>query len=403
LKGKADIVVVGAGPCGSFSALTAAKLGADVVVCEEHGEIGSPEHCAGHVSVNGLSQLGMRLPRKIVENEIRGAVFHSPLGSKFLVEHAFPVTYVVNRKLLDRHLADLAVEAGARYLTRSKVESLILHSGFVRGIVLRRMGERETLTSKVVIDAEGCSSVLLKRARMQTLDRSMVVNAVQAKVNHVDDVDRDLVEVYLGRRYAPGFFAWIIPRRDGSAKVGLATNRGDPREYLWRFMREHPVASEKFGGSKVIDLSLHPISLGGAIPKTYANGLLIVGDAASHVKPTTGGGIILGMLCSKIAGEVAYEALQENDVSEDFLSRYQSLWREAIGFDMMVMHRVRKLLDRLTDREIDAVIKLCARFKVNEVLEDRGDLDFQGRSLISMIRHPKMLIPMVFAFFSSLT
>jgi len=85
------------------------------------------------------------------------------------------------------------------------------------------------LASSLVIDAEGCSSVLLKKVGLQTLDRSMVVHALQAEVDRVKEVDVDTVEVYLGRRYAPGLFGWIIPKRDGSAKVGSGHDEGRPQ------------------------------------------------------------------------------------------------------------------------------------------------------------------------------
>jgi len=388
---KFDVVVVGGGVCGSFSALTAARLGAEVVVCEEHEEIGVPQHCAGHVSINGLKRVGLSLPRKIVENEFSRAVFYSPCGREFAIECASSVTCVLNRELLDKHLADLAERAGVQYLLESRAESLLVDSNFVRGVVVRRKGIRETLASNLVIDAEGCSSTLLKKIGLQTLDRSMVVHAIQAEVDRVKEMNVDTVEVYLGRRYAPGFFAWIIPKRDGSAKVGLATTIGDPREYLNRFMRDHPVASKKLGSSRVTALSLHPIPLGGAIPKTYWNGLLVVGDVASQVKPTTGG------------GKVAYDALKSNDFSAGFLSRYQSRWRELIGFDLAAMRQVRKMLNRLPDDKIDKIIGLCSNFGVNRILEEAGDLDFQGKSLVRVIQHPTALIIALYSFFSSLT
>jgi len=400
---KFDVVVVGGGVCGSFSALTAARLGAKVAVCEEHGEIGVPQHCPGYVSIHGLKRAGLSLPKKIVENEFRKAVFHSPSGKEFVVECSSPVTCVLNRKLLDKHLADTAKRTGVQYLLETRAESFLVDFNFVKGVAVRRRGIKETLASSLVIDAEGCSSTLLKKAGLQTLDRSMVVHAIQAEVDKVKDVDMDTVEGYLGRRYAPGFFAWIIPKRDGSAKVGLATKMGDPREYLNRFMRDHPVASKKLGGGRLTALSLHPIPLGGAIPKTYWNGLLVVGDAASQVKPTTGGGIVFGLLCSKIAGEVACNALKSNNFSAGFLSRYQSQWRKLIGFDLMAMRQVRKMLNRLPDEKIDKIIGLCSKLGVNETLEEVGDLDFQGKSLIRVIQRPTALIIALYSVLSSLT
>jgi len=398
-----DVVVVGGGVCGSFSALTAARLGAKVVVCEEHGEIGLPQHCPGHVSISGLKHVGLSLPKKIVENEFRRAVFYSPFGREFAIGCSSSVTCVLNRELLDKHLADLAERAGVQYLLESRAESFLVDSNFVKGVIIRRKATKETFASSLVIDAEGCSSALLKKIRLQTLDRSMVVHAIQAEVDRVKEVDMDTVELYLGRKYAPGFFSWIIPKRDGSAKVGLATRMGDPREYLTRFMRDHPVASKKLGSSRITALSLHPIPLGGAIPKTYWNGLLIVGDAASQVKPTTGGGIVFGLLCSKIAGEVAYEALKSKDFSTGFLSQYQSRWRELIGFDLTAMRQVRKMLNRLPDDKIDTIIRLCSKLGADRILEEIGDLDFQGKSLVRVIQHPSALIIALYSIFSSLT
>jgi len=103
-----DVVVVGAGPCGSFAAFAAAKLGADVVVYEEHKKIGVPAHCPGHLSLSGLRRLGLKLPSRLIENEFRGAIFYSPSGKQFRVRLDSSVTGVVNRELFDQYLADLA-------------------------------------------------------------------------------------------------------------------------------------------------------------------------------------------------------------------------------------------------------------------------------------------------------
>lgn len=403
MKKKTDIIVVGGGPCGSFSALTAASLGAKVFVCEEHREIGIPKHCAGHLNIAGLRRLGLRLPREIIENEIKGAIFHSPSGREFVVRRNSPVTFVVNRELFDKHLVQLAMKSGVRYFLESRVKSFVFDSGFVRGVSFKKGRDIKNLAASVVIDAEGCYPTLLGRTGLQMLRNFMIVKAIQAEVDIVDETDGDMVHVYLGGKYAPGFFAWIIPKRDASAKVGLATWAGDPREYLQRFMKNHPTASKKLRKSNITSLSLHPISLGGPAPKTYSNGLLVVGDAASQVKPTTGGGVIVGLSCSRIAGEVAYEALKKGDFSEAFLCRYQSRWKELVGFDLTAMRQIRKLLNRLSDDKVDKIVGLCTKLRVNEVLEEVGDLDFQGKSLIPMVKHPAALIVMLYSIMAWLT
>lgn len=395
---KADVIVVGGGPCGSFSALTAARLGADVIVCEEHKEIGVPSHCAGHVSLSGLKRLGLNLPQRVFENEIKGAVFYSPSGHEFRVKFDYPVTCVLNRALFDKFLADLAEKAGAKYRLGNRVNSFVFDEGRVKGVSVKE----EVLKSKLVIDAEGCSSVLLKKAGLPTLDRSMMVKGVEAEVDKVEDVNNDTVEVYLGQRYAPGLFAWIIPRPKGSAKVGLTTNTGNPKTYLQNFARHHPKAKEKLKRSTFASVSYHPLTLGGPSAKTYHDGLLIVGDAASQVKPTTGGGVIMGLNCAKIAGETAYQAIKSGDFSENFLSLYQKRWRRSIGFDMAFMRQIRLRLNRLSDDQLDRMINLCSKLHMSETLQEVSDIDFQGKALLPILKKHRTWVVAFYFFLASI-
>jgi len=396
---KADVIVVGGGPCGSFSALTAAKLGAEVTVCEEHKEIGVPSHCAGHVSLSGFKRLGLRLPNEVFENEIKGAVFYSPSCHEFRVKFASSVTCVLNRALFDKFLANLADDAGVRYQLGTRVESLFLDAGQVKGVSVKG----EVLESNIVIDCEGCSSTLLKKVGFPILDKSMVVKGVQGEVNKVEDVNHDTVEVYLGQKYAPGLFAWIIPRSNGSAKVGLATKTGNPKTYLQNFVSHNSKAAAKLRHSRFVSVSYHPLTLGGPLAKTYHDGLLIVGDAASQVKPTTGGGVIMGLNCAKIAGETAYEAIKHGDSSASFLSRYQRRWQKAIGFDMAVMRQMRLMLNRLPDRRLDKIIALCSQLRLNEDLRHVKDMDFQGKGILPIFKSPAAWAVATYSILLSLT
>lgn len=399
---KTDVAVIGGGPCGSFAAFTAAKLGAEVVVCEEHKAVGSPVHCPAHVSISGLKRLGLDLPQKVVENTINGAVFYSGSGKELEVRCTTPVSLVLNRKLFDEYLSNLATKAGVKYRLQSRVKSILFNSNCATGVVVGKGKVEEILASRIVIDAEGCSSILLKRSGISTLNTSMIVRGIHAEVDSIEEVNIDTVEVYLGRRYAPGFYAWIIPKKDGSAKIGLATSIGNPREHLHHFMKKHPIASKKLRKSEITKLSLHPISLGRAIPKTYYNGLLVVGDAASQIKSTTGGGIIFGLLCSRIAGEVANESLQKNALGESFMSQYQDRWTKLIGFDLLAMRKLRKMLNRIPDEKMDNIISLCSKFGLKKILGKINDLDFEGRSLIRMFRYPPVLAVAAYFIFSYL-
>lgn len=395
---NSDIIVVGAGPAGSFSALQGAKLGGQVTVYEENGKVGTPSHGTGHISLAGIKRFDLRLPKSVFENMIRSAIFYSPSGYRFSVRFASPVTCVVNRELFDQHLCNMALKAGAQILNNSYVKSLLIKKSAVKGVIVKRRKKIKKLASKVVIDAEGVSSTLLKRAGLPSLNRSSIVNGVHAEVDRIDDTDNDTVEVFLSRNFASGFFAWIVPRCDGTAKVGLGTERGNPYDCLQHFVYHNPIVRKRFKHSHLTRIIYHPISLGGPIFKTFYDGLLIVGDAASHVKPTTGGGIIMGLTSAKFAGETAAQAVLHKDSSANFLSEYERQWKKKMGFDMMVMKRLRLMLNGFSNKQFDQLITLCARLKLDETLKEVRDVDFQGTSLIHVAKSPRMLVTALYFF-----
>lgn len=387
---KSDIIVVGGGPTGAFSALQATKLGAEVTVCEEHDRATGHSHCTGHVSLTGMKQLGLKLPEGLVENEIKSASFYSPSGCKFSVRFPASISCVINRGLFDQWLLDKSVDAGARVFHHTRVKSLLIREGSVKGVVVRRDGEFREIASRVVVDAEGVSCNLVKRARLLPAHRRLIVRGIHAEVDRVQGVDEDTVEVFLSRSLAPGFFAWIVPRRDGTAKIGLGTESGSPRDCLRNFINHNQIASPKLKRSHITCETYHPIPLGGPISKTFYDGLLIVGDAASQVKPTTGGGLISGLSCAKIAGEVAAQAVQMGN-SSDFLAEYERRWKKKIGFEMKMMKWIRLILNRLGDRKLDQLITLCTRLTLDDTLVKVRDIDLQGTSLIQIAMSPRLM------------
>lgn len=400
MENMSDVVVVGGGPCGSFAAYNLAKNGVNVQVFEEHNEIGTPCHCAGHLSIKGLKDLGLYpLPKGIVENVFRGATFHSPKGKGFSIRLSSPVTCTVNRALFDGHIADLAKKAGAHYHLGLRVASLVIKNKQVTGVNVEKNGEQECFQCKIVVDAEGISSRLLRQASLQTLDRPMVVNAVEAEVENVENIETDMVDVFLGTDVAHGFYAWLIPKGEGRAKIGLAARYGNPRDLLHKLMHAHPAASEKLRNARVLQTFFHPVTLGGNIPRTYTDGFLVAGDAASQVKPTTGGGVIFGMNSAHIAAEVACEALQRNDFSSVFLSQYQKRWENAFGLDMWFMLKLRKTLDAMSDEAFDRLIRLCRTVRLDKALKDVGDIDFQGRSLLQIMWSPRVWAALGYFFY----
>jgi geranylgeranyl reductase family protein len=372
--------------------MQAAKLGAKVTIFEEHGKVGVPSHCTGHVSLGGLARLDLRLPEKQLENRIRAAVFYSPSNNRFSVRFPLPVTCVINRELFDKHLSRMAEKAGAQLVTGTRAVALLMEGKAVTGVSVSRGGRTQKATSKVVINCEGASPMLLRRAKLPSPNQRLVIQGVQAEVDDVAGIDAETVEVFLNRSFAPGFFAWIVPRRDRTAKIGLGTNEGNPVDHLRHFMKRNPIARERFRRSRLTSIRCHPISLGGPISKTFQEGLLVAGDAASHVKPTTGGGIVMGLTCARTAGEIAARAVCAGNYSASFLSAYEDQWKREIGFNMLVMRHLRLALNRFSNKHFDRLLAFCARAKLENDLKLIEDVDLQGTSLIRLVPRPKAWI-----------
>ena len=219
---------------------------------------------------------------------------------------------------------------------------------------------------------------------------------MKQKSTSVQDTESDSVEVYFGKSYAPGFYGWLIPKLDGTAKVGLATNHGNPQEYLKRLMTRHPVASKQLKNAKITQIGYHAITLGGPIKRTYGNGFLAMGDCASQVKPTTGGGVIFGLTCAKIAAETANLALQRGDVSSDELQSYQKRCSDTLGFDFSVMLRLRRFLDSLSDNRFDDLLRYCGKLGVDRALSDVDEIDLQGKMILNALRKPSMVAALTY-------
>ncbi|MBS7655573.1 NAD(P)/FAD-dependent oxidoreductase [Candidatus Bathyarchaeota archaeon] len=373
-----DLLIVGAGPCGSFAALTASKLGLKVKVYEEHSEPGVPEHCPGHISIRGLKNLNLNPPKEIIENEIKGIKLYSPSGLNLTFEDSKPSVYVVNRKLFDKWLYNQAKSFNVNYVFNSKIKNLSFNKNELTVKAFSKNDESEARCS-FLIDAEGSSGFLARKAGLIN-DRKLVCG-VHAIIEGVKDLDEDFAEVYLGRSFSPNFFAWIIPKGGKEAKVGLAAEKKNPIALLKLFIKKHSLASKKIGNAKILSLFPHPIPINGPIKKFFHKNFLVAGDSASQVKPTTGGGLITGFISVKIAVEAIYEG------DKDFGEKYQARWNKTLGLNFFFMRQARRLLNSLPDKALDKIFNVAKKLNIEEA-PLMSNLDFQLNLVKPLAKKP---------------
>ena len=122
---------------------------------------------------------------------------------------------------------------------------------------------------------------------------------------------------------------------------------------------------------------------------------MAVGDAASQVKPTTGGGIVFSLICGKVAGETAANAVHDGNFSSPQMKKYEDRWRSVIGFDLSAMASLRRILYQIPDRYLNRLFDVSNDLRIEDVLSRTSDIDFQGRTLLGLARDPRLFLALL--------
>ncbi len=388
---ESELAVVGGGPAGLISARRAAEEGSDVVLFDSGREIGLPEHCAGLLSVQGLTDLSLQnLPSEIIQNDaIKGAIIYSPSGKSITVEKRQPTAYVVNRSKLDHYLYDLAVDSGVKVHLSSRVLNLERDNNSI----LLKLGKRSVFKhhqSNIVILAEGRFPKLNQQLGLPPPKKEKIVFSSMYIMQNIKDINDEFVELYQDQRFASGFFSWIIPIDNKTAKVGLASTEVPASTYLNNFIKNHPVAKIKLKNAEIIKRTNGAIPLGSFIKKTHTDNALVVGDAAGQTKPTTGGGVIFGGIAAQIAGRIASDAIKQSRYDKRFLAQYSKQWKKELKFDLLTMKMVRNYLNGLSEKETERFFELINIPRITKIISNKGDVDYQRKVVFNLLLEPRV-------------
>ena len=348
---RCDVAVVGSGPSGSMAARAAAEQGADVVLLEEHSQVGLPVSCAEGLSLNGLKDAGVDPTPEIVSQRITRVRVHAPNGRCLELASTDWTGYTINRDAFDRLLSERAVEAGAELMTGTKATEILKQDGVVSGVLARRGGETLRIEAKVVIGADGYASTVRRAAGLGRWYPDFVTCA-QYRLGNLSLDEPEVNEFYLGSKVAPGSYAWVFPKSGGVANVGLGVRRMHPEPpiaYLRRFVNSDP----RFREAKVLMVNGGITPVSGLVDKVVDDGVMLVGDAAGQLIPCTGAGVHAGVVAGRIAGEVAARAADEGEVSASRLSEYERRFDVVWGKRIRDSRRVVEMLDRFSDDDLN--------------------------------------------------
>ncbi len=356
-----DVLIIGAGPAGNYLAsILAGKL--NVAVVEKKNSFGG-KACTGIIGAENFERLG--LPEEAVLNRLRGATFYSRIQS-FEIERKTPQAYVVDRKALEKALAERAVKRGADYFMSTTFR------GFKNGrAVLQHLNERFEIEADFYVGADGVSSTVAKAIGAKT--RAEFLSGYEVEV--VGNFRRDFVEVWVNKEVTPDFFAWVVPVDENLARVGTFGSI----EALSRFLRVRMLKP-----TAIIEFKAGSVGLGWRRPWVRGN-VALIGDAALQIKPTTAGGIVFGAVCAR---ELA-KAILKND-----LHAYEescSWVKRQISFGL----KFRKLFRSMSQEDIEKAFEVLGSEEARKVIESQADFDDHLKTAKAILKRPKLLAKLI--------
>jgi len=367
-----DVIVVGAGPAGSYAAYELASYGYNVAVFEEKSAPGLNACCTGIISAECFRSLG--LDADVILTAINSARFYSPSGKCLRLQTEKVQAYVVNRLLLDESLASKAQSRGALYFFSSPVIDVIPGRDGIQVEALCS-GVREIFSARAMVLANGFSPGLPRKLGLGKIKSFLVGAQAEVEAKNMDEP-----EIYFGQEIAPGAFAWLVPTSVGTstnkAYVGLlATSQG--RLYLQKFLSN--LFDHGRIASQEVEIRQKAIPVG-TLARSYGDRILVIGDAAGQVKPTTGGGIYFGHLGAKIAAGVLDEALSSDNLTAGQLSRYQKQWKTKMGKELSFGCMARQAYIKLSDSQVEGIFSALDSSGMAEALLYSGDFSFDWHS-----------------------
>lgn len=363
-----DVIVAGGGPVGSYVACKLAEMGHEVLVLERKNQTGMKVCCTGIIGQECVRSFAVE--DKVILREVNSARLVSPSGKLLRLQREETQACILDRAAFDISMADRARNSGAEYRLDSLVRDIKREEDRVKAEVSCQ-GESLNFEARAAVIATGFSPGLTEKLGLGTTGDFVAGTQAEVETNGIEEV-----EVYFGGEVAPGFFGWLVPTSSAKARVGLLSRR-NPEFFLRKLM-----ASLKDQGKIVSDEA----ELGyGGIPlkplgRSYGERLIVVGDAAGQVKPTSGGGIYYGLLCADIAARTLHQALQSDDLSASSLAKYERGWRRRLGRELKIGYWARRLFEHLNDRQIDRIFDVIKDNGIDEAMLKVGDLSFDWHS-----------------------
>ena len=293
-----DVTIIGAGPIGSTLAYELAKEDIMVALIDKKKVIGLPLQCAGIINKRALNF--NQFPEELILNKAKGAFLHSRNHS-LTVSKDEDQALIIDRVALDQFLYKRAIENGADSYLSSKAVSIDDLEGEV---IFKNDSTEKTIKSKIIVGADGPLSLVSSAIGNEF--NYYCASQYLVKIDKSND-NLPYVDLYAYGDLFPGFI-WQIPVDENTLRIGLFS--------LYDYKKQNEILDDflkndfKYENYEVIEKYKGKIPFYNKDNKLYKNRALIIGDAASQLKPTTGGGLLIGFEAVQIAKKAILNALK---------------------------------------------------------------------------------------------
>jgi geranylgeranyl reductase family protein len=399
---SAEVVVVGGGPAGSVTALTLARRGVRVVLLDKK-RFPRDKPCGGGIRYSVFRRfpaLGPSLRARVAIHEIRKVLMEAPGGATVLATSENPFYVTLRRTEFDTALLAAARANGAAVAEGERVSDVERTD---EGLTVRTIAGM-AIRTRIVVGADGVNSVVARAAGLTRgfAERGLAIDTMEeTELAELSAVDSDTMYVAYGYKGWPGY-GYVFPKTAHvDAGVGFLLSffkrelQGAPYEHHRRFLEEAATKNWVRGRSNPRNFKAYRLPLGGPLARTYADGILLAGDAAGFVNAYTGEGIYYAMVTGQLAGETAARALSAGEVTAARLAAYQVAWQREIGEELADSVRIQRRLfahPRLVDRVVRAAAadgelsRLFAAVVLGEESLRRRKLELAARFLLALAR-----------------
>jgi digeranylgeranylglycerophospholipid reductase len=378
-----DTVIIGAGPVGSYLAGKLARLGYKVLVLDKKPAAEQDVCCTGIVSKECLDLIP--IGKNLIIRSFNSARFLSPSGKLLRLWRSHEVAYTIDRPALNLALADWAKESGACYLFGTQVDDIQAETECLQ-VLANCGGQKRLFEAEAAVIASGFGSPLPGRLGLGEINDFII--GAQAEVNTSGSEE---VEIFFDQKLAPGGFAWLVPTRNNRGLAGLLT-RQRPELHLEKLLSTLKTQCKITSTEVTPGYASIPLR---ALPKTYTERTLVVGEAAGQVKPTTGGGIYYGLICADIAADVLHQAFQAHDFSRSRLASYHKKWRARLGKELQTSYWAHCLYKKLDNRQIEHLHNFIQKNSMSDFIAGMDDFSFDWHSelILKTLKHLAIAIP----------